>query len=507
MISAASLFRLVIGENILTTPLYGTINDEAYYYLNLFVGNPPQKQSVILDTGSSILAFPCHDCEKCGRHINQPYSIDNSGTSRWLTCDDEMCFSKRCSVEKSNHSEINHCDYYQAYSEGSSISGHYFSDLISLTAYRTTNNAVKGGIINYETQLTNRYDHIGCHERETKLFVSQLANGIIGVAFPHKNQPSAIDALFQSSPDYVDSDPGQDVAIAKVFSICISDQGGVMTMGGYDPIYVKFGSKIPPEARTGGHARALHETSAKETLNPFHPDELKTKVKQEHLMISTKMTSAHSYTIGATSMRYHEDNHPPGALTELSGHLGNTIIDSGTTYSYFPPLLFLSIGTVLKSYCDRTDKCRASSKFEICYTSPHTEIEAILNDLDSKFPTFFIETEDGAVIPWDPRSYMYSKRDRDGTWCNAIENNGVDETVFGMSFIKNKMAIFDRAGLNIMILPGECPVTTDQTRDQQEGPNFSANSLPPQDDGSKSKDRPPESNPHADVIVHEFYHQ
>ncbi len=30
-----------------------------YYYMNLMVGNPPQQQSVIIDTGSDTTAFPC----------------------------------------------------------------------------------------------------------------------------------------------------------------------------------------------------------------------------------------------------------------------------------------------------------------------------------------------------------------------------------------------------------------------------------------------------------------
>ena len=30
-----------------------------YFYSLMYVGTPPQRQTVILDTGSSILAFPC----------------------------------------------------------------------------------------------------------------------------------------------------------------------------------------------------------------------------------------------------------------------------------------------------------------------------------------------------------------------------------------------------------------------------------------------------------------
>ena len=33
-----------------------------YYYLNIYVGTPPQIQSVIVDTGSAITTFPCTDC-------------------------------------------------------------------------------------------------------------------------------------------------------------------------------------------------------------------------------------------------------------------------------------------------------------------------------------------------------------------------------------------------------------------------------------------------------------
>lgn len=33
--------------------------DLGYYYATVFVGSPPQKQTVIVDTGSSVSAIPC----------------------------------------------------------------------------------------------------------------------------------------------------------------------------------------------------------------------------------------------------------------------------------------------------------------------------------------------------------------------------------------------------------------------------------------------------------------
>lgn len=31
-----------------------------YYYLNVYIGNPPQLQTLILDTGSWLTAIPCN---------------------------------------------------------------------------------------------------------------------------------------------------------------------------------------------------------------------------------------------------------------------------------------------------------------------------------------------------------------------------------------------------------------------------------------------------------------
>ncbi len=39
-------------------PVFGNAS-LGYFYVNLYIGTPPQKQSVIVDTGSGQLALPC----------------------------------------------------------------------------------------------------------------------------------------------------------------------------------------------------------------------------------------------------------------------------------------------------------------------------------------------------------------------------------------------------------------------------------------------------------------
>lgn len=45
-------------DTIYQMPLDGS-TELGYYYASLFVGSPPQKQTLIVDTGSGITAFPC----------------------------------------------------------------------------------------------------------------------------------------------------------------------------------------------------------------------------------------------------------------------------------------------------------------------------------------------------------------------------------------------------------------------------------------------------------------
>lgn len=52
----------------------------------VYAGTPPQRASVIADTGSSLMAFPCSGCDGCGSHTDEPFAIANSTSLSHVMC-------------------------------------------------------------------------------------------------------------------------------------------------------------------------------------------------------------------------------------------------------------------------------------------------------------------------------------------------------------------------------------------------------------------------------------
>lgn len=71
---------------------YGT------HYVDVWVGTPPQRQTVIVDTGSGVTAFPCASCNNCGEsyHTDGYFVEADSSTFQKLDCN-SPCFRGRCS--------------------------------------------------------------------------------------------------------------------------------------------------------------------------------------------------------------------------------------------------------------------------------------------------------------------------------------------------------------------------------------------------------------------------
>ena len=63
--------------------VYGNSTDLQYYYTELEFGEPPSKQALIVDTGSSITCIPCaKQCEHCGKHLDEKYKLEGLKLNR-----------------------------------------------------------------------------------------------------------------------------------------------------------------------------------------------------------------------------------------------------------------------------------------------------------------------------------------------------------------------------------------------------------------------------------------
>eukprot|EP01138_Halocafeteria_seosinensis_P014101 gb/GECG01014399.1/.p1 GENE.gb/GECG01014399.1/~~gb/GECG01014399.1/.p1 ORF type:complete len:567 (+),score=36.56 gb/GECG01014399.1/:1-1701(+) len=186
-----------------SVPVNGPFRDLAYFYSDAWVGTPATKFSVIVDTGSSLMAFPCKGCKTCGKHEGHRYDPAKSSTSEKVKCRAADCFG-------SCNRQHNQCSYNQRYSEGSQLSGLVYKDVTFLDFPTPGKDS--------EDMYGIKYS-FGCHTIERgKLFHEQLADGILGLA----NRKQSFIAALKKSKKLSNNQ----------FSMCLDFKGGSLRLGG-----------------------------------------------------------------------------------------------------------------------------------------------------------------------------------------------------------------------------------------------------------------------------------
>mmetsp|Transcript_2854 Transcript_2854/g.5342 ORF Transcript_2854/g.5342 Transcript_2854/m.5342 type:complete len:627 (+) Transcript_2854:292-2172(+) len=102
------------------------------HYVDLWVGTPhPQRQTVIVDTGSGITSFPCEPCNDCGYgyHTDKDYRITESTSFSYQTCG--HCSIGKCKNRSSpSSSSSSTCEISVSYSEGSKWKAYEARDVV-----------------------------------------------------------------------------------------------------------------------------------------------------------------------------------------------------------------------------------------------------------------------------------------------------------------------------------------------------------------------------------------
>lgn len=169
-----------------------------YYTTRLWIGTPPQRFALIVDTGSTVTYVPCSTCEQCGKHQDPRFQPELSNTYEAV----------KCNIECNCDSEREHCTYERQYAEMSSSSGILGEDIVSF-----------GNL----SELAPQRAVFGCETMETGDLYSQHADGIMGLG---RGDLSIVDQLVEKG------------VITDSFSLCYGGMdvgGGAMVLGGISP--------------------------------------------------------------------------------------------------------------------------------------------------------------------------------------------------------------------------------------------------------------------------------
>ncbi|KAL7505639.1 hypothetical protein ACHAXN_008181, partial [Cyclotella atomus] len=290
---------------------YGT------HYIDLWVGSPtPQRQTVIVDTGSGVTAFPCEECTNCGDsyHTDSYFKESQSQTFRAASCDEctrgfctSMSGGKRCKISMS-------------YAEGSSWSAYESLDVCYAGGPHDAALASSA----FDMVMEDHVDPVqasqfafelsfGCQVSITGLFITQLADGIMGM----ENDNTAFWKQMYNKK-----------AIPKPeFSLCFWRQdnadregtrAGALTFGGVDK-RLHASPMVFAENQKGSGFYAVHLKA-----------------------IYLREGGGQSAQVDDMSKMHRLD------ISESSLNRGNVIVDSGTTDSYFTKDLASTFSSVWK---------------------------------------------------------------------------------------------------------------------------------------------------------------
>jgi hypothetical protein len=226
-------------EEFQSAPLaqgYGT------HYVSLWVGYPtPQKQTLIVDTGSHHTAFPCKGCNRCGEkyHTDKSFDMDQSISFHPLSCNQcrwgaecktipvlselDMFRTKSKKKHRKKIETKTGCYLETSYTEGSRWEAFQVSDRVFLGGTDAFSAA------DPEAERFSFNFIFGCQTFSYGLFVRQLANGIMGLSQHEATLPRIM--------------YNQGKVSSRIFGICFRTEisaskkgisAGILTLGGVD---------------------------------------------------------------------------------------------------------------------------------------------------------------------------------------------------------------------------------------------------------------------------------
>jgi len=152
--------RFMIKINsLITIPLEGNGLITNSYYGNFSIGEPPQYQSLLIDTASLFTFTSCENiCINCGKHNFKNYNMKKSITHKILNCNNSINKNKLC-------------QFHILFADNSIVEGILIKDIFTFK--------------NIKLELI-----FGCLIKETNKIYNQPENGLFGLSNYYKENES-----------------------------------------------------------------------------------------------------------------------------------------------------------------------------------------------------------------------------------------------------------------------------------------------------------------------------
>jgi len=395
--SVATRRRLQATRNT-TMALHGAVKDFGYYYASVYVGTPPKRFAVIVDTGSTITYVPCSSCgSKCGpNHEDAAFDPSQSSTSNYLTCEDPSC---QCGTPSCGCNKSKQCTYSRTYAEGSSSTGILLQDLLAL------NDGGQGAPVAF-----------GCETGETGEIFKQQADGLIGLG---DSSISIVNQLTKSG------------VIENKFALCfgsVEGQGALL-----------LGDPDVPKAYLG--PKGLRYTPL--LKSPQHPAYYNVGLKGiavgKTLLIVDQLEYEQGYgTVldsGTTFMYL-----PTPAYKQFIAAVDKAAISSGLSRVAGPDPRFP----------------------DICYgeAPPHTEPEKLAQHFPEMTLSFVGQGDDGDAddieLFLSPFNYLFVHGKVAGQYCLGVFDGKGAGTLLGGITFRNVLVVYDKEEGRVGFAETEC---------------------------------------------------
>ena len=369
--------------------LYSDSPSNNYYYTVLYMGRNLTRRTYLIDTGIDVLSAPCGRCLHCNEN-HKNYFFSKQRINRRIKCDSELC-SMLPSIGCIHHNEYMkniQCAFLSTKLNGDGMRGYYIKTSLFFEKDKKPNyhNANKV----YESHGIP----LACSLAQFGKYKNLSTNGVLGL---NNKEKSFISVLYNLK-----------IIKKDIFSICIGDRFGYLSIGGIHKEY--------------------HKSKKIEYIINTSPNVYQIKVE----------------TINIGNVKKRKIN-------------SNCEIDSANPISFFPAKLFKKM---IKDY----EKflffkvIKKNIKYSFIYDHDHGYCAIFENNeemkkqikLWPKIDIFFSKTK----FEWEPENYFY--RQTETKACLGIKNHSLNHIIFGNNFLRGNDFIFDKSRNRIGFVKADC---------------------------------------------------